>query len=222
MLFFTNIVVTSHRKHHSHHHFGWWTYTMSIARIALFSRAFANVITNHPSIRESPLHARKQSFVRVMGELVSLLALIYIAETDADSIAPVMGVMFAFFVPSVLIDARNVSSVRRFFSGTRFDNSVAVHIVVGVSMVCACAVAYGALARRVSVHNRKTCKRVVQCSSATEEEDTDSATVRNEAVDPVVVDNSDDNDDDMSSDTDDDIRGVVLDAHRSVGRGHRL
>ena len=95
-------------------------------------------------------------------------------------------------------------------------------MVVGVSMVCACAVAYGALARRVSVHNRRSCKRVVQCSSVSEEEDTDDVADEDEAVESVVDSSDMNDDDDMSGDNNDDIRGVVLDAHRRAGRGHRL
>ena len=117
---------------------------MSLAAVRpfLYTRALARVLTTHESA-EHPDHRRLRSFSRLMGELVSLFALVYIAEkTGSDEPwMPALGVLSAFFLPTVLLSDEAVRALRHWFGGP----DLASHWLAGTIGVIMCYASYEAL-----------------------------------------------------------------------------
>ena len=115
-------------------------------RPLLFTRALVRVVSNHPSVSQNGAHERKRSFARLMGEFVSLLALVFISEKMAvtNVYGPMFGAIFAFLIPTVLLTHRSIGGAATSFGlKPTFSN----HVFVGGMGVLACFVAY-----ELSVH----------------------------------------------------------------------
>ena len=110
-------------------------------RPLLFVRALARVATSHENVNPSvPTHRRWASAARLLGEFVSLLALVHLAEEKDQTYGSVLGVFFAFMLPTLLLQDGAIRAVRRF---ARSD-SVASHAAIGALGVLLCYALYEA------------------------------------------------------------------------------
>ena len=78
-----------------------------------------------------------------MGELVSLFALVYIAEKTGSEHPwiPALGILAAFFLPTVLLSDEAVRALRHWFGGP----DLASHWLAGSLGVVMCYASYGAV-----------------------------------------------------------------------------
>ncbi len=110
------------------------------ARGVLFTRAIARVFTSHAEVRGGS----RTEFVRLMGEFVSLLVLIYLAERAASHHpwTPLLGAVFAFLLPTIVLRDAVIAEA----CGTLgVEVSVRNHVLVGLVGVLLCYVVYEAL-----------------------------------------------------------------------------
>ena len=116
--------------------------SLAAVRPLLFTRALTRVLSTHESV-EHPDHRRARSFARLMGELVSLFALVYVAEKTGSERPwmPALGVLAAFFLPTVLLSDEAVRALRHLFGGP----DVASHWLAGSFGVLMCYASYEAL-----------------------------------------------------------------------------
>ena len=122
---------------------------VEIARPLLFVRAMARAVTSHERIGEE--HARWTRLARMMGELVSLLALAFLAEhKGADRpYAVLMGIFFAFFLPNLVLHESALRSARK--SVEKVVPGWAGHVGVSVAGVGLCMAAYEAMVHLTDV-----------------------------------------------------------------------
>lgn len=116
------------------------TVELQAARPLIFVRALARVMTNHPDIMSA--HRRKRSFARLMGEVVSLLALIYITERTKNPWGPLLSVIFAFLIPTIVFSDNALSNFAKRM-GARY--TVLNNAYIGAAGVLVCFVVNEAL-----------------------------------------------------------------------------
>ena len=120
--------------------------SLDLARPVLFVRALARVATNHEDVAV-PKHARWTSLARMLGEFVSLLALVYLAEHHGSEkpYHVLLGIFFAFFLPTILLHDGALRGARVLLVGPQNARSVGAHVLVGTVGVFLCYAVYEAL-----------------------------------------------------------------------------
>lgn len=113
---------------------------IEIARCVLFTRAVGRVCTSHPQF-SGPSHGARRALVRVLGEVVSLLALVYVAEAAAtrNPWTPLLGILFAFTLPTVVLTDGALAGACR---ALRLRHSPYAHAIAGLVGVFLCFVVY--------------------------------------------------------------------------------
>lgn len=122
--------------------------SLDLARPLLFTRALARVATNHEDVATRE-HVRWTSVARLLGEFVSLLALAYLAEHKAAErpYQILLGIFFAFFLPTLVLHDGAMRSARRLIVGEKAGDSVGAHVLVGALGVFVCFATYEGLAK---------------------------------------------------------------------------
>lgn len=94
---------------------------------ALFVRPLSRVLTNHADIQ---LQFDRSLLVRILGEIVSLLALVSVAQTThgTQPLAPILAVVFAFLLPTLLFRDTHVD---RILGLMRMPNTPLNHMLTG-------------------------------------------------------------------------------------------
>lgn len=120
--------------------------SLDLARPFMFARALARVATNHEDIAVTK-HSGWTSLTRILGEVVSLLALTYIAERSGEThpYRVLLGIFFAFFLPTIVLSEGALRSARKFLVGGVAARGVSVHILVGSVGVLLCYAVYEVL-----------------------------------------------------------------------------
>jgi hypothetical protein len=108
-----------------------------IVRPVLFARAWTRVLTD-------------KSNARIVGELVSLFALVSIAGREHHPWSSILGIVCAFVLPDVVLQERALERVR---GALRLDNGRG-HIVAGTIGVFLCLVLYEILLNFVVYFDR--------------------------------------------------------------------
>jgi len=87
--------------------------------------------------------------VRLIGEFVSLLALAYLAEHNGSErpYQILLGIFFAFFLPTLVLNDGALRSARRLIVGAKESHTVGAHILVGALGVFVCYATYEGLAK---------------------------------------------------------------------------
>ena len=122
--------------------------SLDAARPLLFLRAFARIATNHEDVAV-PEHRRWTSFARLLGEFVSLLALAYLAENRGAErpYQILLGILFAFFVPTLLLHDGAMRNARTLLVGEQAAKSVGSHLLVGSLGIFVCYATYEGLSK---------------------------------------------------------------------------
>ena len=97
--------------------------------LALFTRPLARAVTNHADIQRQ---FDRRVLVRLMGEVVSLLALVSLAQRSGADLAPLLAVVFAFFLPTVLLTDVHVDRV---LAALQLENTPLNHMAAGAAGV---------------------------------------------------------------------------------------
>ena len=120
---------------------------VEVARGVLFTRALARVCTSHPQVRA--VAEARADFARLVGEFISLLALVYLSENaGTHPWAPLLGALFAFLVPTVLLRDNAIGHMCDAFG---LGGSVQSHVSVGIAGVVVVFAAYEGLLRLVDL-----------------------------------------------------------------------
>ena len=97
--------------------------------LALFNRPLARALTNHADVQRQ---FEQRVLVRLLGEIASLLALVTLAQRPDTNLAPILGIVFAFFMPTVLLTDMNINRV---LSALRLENTPLNHMATGAAGV---------------------------------------------------------------------------------------
>lgn len=122
---------------------------VDLTRGILFTRAFTRVCTVHPDVKAAA--ASRVEFARLTGEFVSLLALVYLAERAAEHTnpwTPLMGAVFAFLLPTLVLRDRVFDSA---CASLGVERSVRNHVLLGVVGVFLCYALYEAVLKAVEL-----------------------------------------------------------------------
>lgn len=121
--------------------------SLDLARPLLFVRALARVTTNHEDTLASTDHRQWSSLARMLGEFVSLLALVYLAEHNAVDrpYQILLGILFAFFLPTVLLHDGALRGARNSLMGEKAGKTLGAHVLVGALGVFVCYATYEGL-----------------------------------------------------------------------------
>lgn len=137
--------------------------SLDVARPLLFLRAFARVATNHEDVAVAKYN-RWTSLARTMGEFVSLLALVYLAEHQGSQ-RPyhiLLGIFFAFFLPTVVLNDVALRGARTVLVGPNAAKSVGAHLLVGSVGILMCYAVYEAFIKLADDHRLHGLRRGVQ------------------------------------------------------------
>lgn len=117
--------------------------SLDAARPLLFLRAFARIATNHNEVLQK--HATRVSTARMLGEFVSLLALVYLAEHNGSRrpYQIMLGIFFAFLLPTLILKEEVLRKARTMLVGS--DEGVGSHVLVGTLGVFLCYAVYEGL-----------------------------------------------------------------------------
>ena len=122
---------------------------VELARPLLFVRALARAATNHEKLGDE--HARWTRLARTMGELVSLIALAFLAEHKGAErpYTILLGIFFAFFLPNLVLHEGALRAARGAIA--HVAPGVVGHVGVSVVGVGLCLAAYEAMVHLTDV-----------------------------------------------------------------------